>query len=186
MIKVWFILSLVLMMFTSCDTIIHKKNNNYDLAINKYSKASFKYKNFFDGKITVEAILISNDVKKALEKDIKNNNLRKNNIPFSIKNNHLTFLVAFYDYDSKLNNLDEDDSIWNLTLILQDKKYKPTKVIKLFRSNHKIFKYYFKNNQRFSNIYLVEFNMLELNKVAGEIKLIFSSIEASLKLSWSL
>ncbi len=186
MIKVWFILSLVLIMFTSCNTIFHKKNNNYDLILNKYSKESFKYKDLFNGKVTVEAIFISDSIKKALEKDIENNNLRENNIPFSIKNDYLTFLVAFYYYDSKLNNLDKKNSIWDITLILQGNKHKPSKITKLSRTNHKIFKYYFKNNQRFSTIYLVEFNMLELDNILGEMKLVFSSIEATLKLSWRL
>ncbi len=186
MIKIWFIISLFLGIFTSCNTILHKKNNNYDLVLNKYSREAFKYKDLFDGKITVETVFISEEVKIALKKDIEKNNLRKNNIPFPIKNNYLTFLVAFYYYDSKLNNLDKESSIWDITLILQNNKYKPSKITKLFRSNHKIFKYYFKNNQRFSAIYLVEFNMLELNKIIGEMKLVISSIEATLKLTWRL
>jgi hypothetical protein len=156
------------------------------MVLNKYSKEDYKYKDLFDGKITAEAIFISDNVKKALKKDIEKNYLRENNIPFSIKRDYLTFLLAFYHYDSKTNNLNQKNTTWDITLVFNNKKYKPSKITKLFRSNHKIFKYYFKNNQRFSTVYLVEFNMLELNKLTEEIKLFISSIEATLKLTWRL
>jgi len=181
-----FVLILLLIMSTSCNSILENKNNNYNKILNEYSKSDYKYKDLFDGKISIEVIFISKEVKDALSKDIKNNNLREKNIPFSVKNNYPTFLVAFYNYDYKLNNLDEEESIWDITLKLNDKIYKPNQITKLFRSNHKIFKTYFKNNQRFSTFYLVEFNMIELNKIAGDIELIFSSIAATLNVDWRL
>jgi hypothetical protein len=185
MVKFLFIISLFLFTFTSCNSIIKNKTSNYDLVLNKYSKEDYKYKDLFNGKVTVEVIMISDEVKNALRNDIKNNNLQEKNIPFPIANDKLSFLVAFYYYDTKLNNLDNKKSIWNIILNIEEKTYKPIKITKIFKSNHKIFKTYFKTNQRFSTFYLVDFD-IELNNLVGKVKLMFSSIETTLKVVWRL
>jgi len=82
--------------------------------------------------------------------------------------------------------LDKNDTIWDITLNFNNKKYKYDKITKLFKSNHKVFKTYFKNVQRFSSFYLIEFKSLKLNELKGNIELILSSIDAALKAVWRL
>jgi len=186
MFRYLFLISLFLVIFTSCNTILEKKNSNYNSILDKYSKSDYKYKDLFDGKLTLEVVFISNDIKNALKKDIKSNNLRKKNIPFPIDNDYPSFLVAFYHYDYKANNLDREETSWDISLKLKNKTYKPSKVTKLFKSNHKVFKTYFNNEQRFSTFYLVEFKNLKLDKLSGNISLVLSSIDAALKAVWRL
>jgi len=185
MFKYLFLISLFLVIFTSCNTVT-EKNSNYNSILNKYSKTDNKYKDLFDGNLTMEVIFISKEVKNALRTDIKENNLRKENIPFSIDNESATFLLAFYYYDQKLNNLDRKNTTWNITVKNNQNTYKSTKITKLFKSNYKIFRKYFLNNQRFSTFYLVEFKNLKLNMINGNIDFVLSSINAALKVAWRL
>jgi len=185
MIKYLFLVSLFLLVFTSCNTIT-EKNTNYSSILNKYSKTDNKYKDLFDGNLTMEVIFISNEIKDALKKDIKENKLRKENIPFSIDKENASFLLAFYYYDQKLNNLDRDNTTWNITVKNNQTTYKSTKITKLFKSNYKIFKKYFLNNQRFSTFYLVEFKNLKLNMINGNMNFVLSSINAALRVAWRL
>ena len=178
-----YLLILLFTLLLSCNAKV--KKNNYDKISDKYTKYTYQYKDFFKGKITLEAICVTDEVKNALKRDMEKNNLKKDNIPFPTDKNYPVFLVAFYHYDNKLNILNRKNSIWSITLNLNGKKYHPSEIKRIYENNYRVFNYYFKENQRFSRFYLIEFKDIKLSDMKGKVILIFSTIKENLKLLWN-
>jgi hypothetical protein len=185
MIRKAIFLLIILLGTYSCGKIFTKNKTEYAKVFTKYDKIAYLNESVFYGKISLEAVYLSDEIKEALKKDIDNNNISDKSVPFPLDKSYPIFLVAFYQYDNRLNNLDESNAFWSVILKVNDKKYDKPYITKLFKSNHKFFEPYFKENQRFSTYYLIEFKNIKSEKLKN-FYLIFSSAKGKLKAFWRL